>query len=164
MKVSTRHALGVPTSAALELLADSDFLEWRCAQNVGMAERLLTHRVNGDELTIETTASVPMTWLPSRVVGHLPEPPRIDRHEVWSLTGGRGRTWFEISLVPTTVSGVMRLQATGQQSCDLVYDFEMKVSLPLVGGLVERSVSSNMTKSLTEEATTYARFRASGSR
>lgn len=110
---------------------------------------------DGAALVMEVTAGIPDSWLPERIVAHLPGRPEIIRREEWRLLDdGSARADLQMRLrsVPAT-----RMEATGQltpdgQSSILGYELELQVNLPLIGGKIEQMLLDRICRGYDREA------------
>ncbi|MGV1009396.1 MAG: DUF2505 domain-containing protein [Dermatophilaceae bacterium] len=152
--VHEQFALAASVDAVLARLADRAFVDRRTAANSGLSGTLVDHGDDGRTILIRTRASVPMDWLPSAVTSRVTTLPTVERDEVWDRTSSSGTMRFDISGVPASASGSMRLQPKGSGSL-LTYRVDLRVDMPFVGGLVEKAVAAQIRRSLQAEAAGY---------
>ncbi len=152
--VQERFALAVAVDTVLARLADPEFVTQRTAANPGLAGTLLEHSDDGQTIVIRTRASVPVDWLPSVVAGRMTTLPTVDREEVWARRTGSAAMRFDISGVPATANGSVRLAAQGTGSV-LTYRVELQVDMPFVGAVLEKAVAGQIRRSLQAEAALY---------
>lgn len=152
--VVERFTLPVVPDVVFDRLRDRTFVERRTRANPALRGRLVEHADDGRSIRIRTEATVPLDWLPSRVTGAVSSAPTVDREETWERGSGSGSMRFTIDGVPAKASGSMRLDPSTAGST-LSYRIELAVDLPLVGGLVERAVATQIRRSLQAEAAVY---------
>ncbi len=106
-------------------------------------------------LVMEVTAGIPESWLPDRLVAHLPEPPKIIRREAWHLSqdgAARADLTMRLHAVPATrMSGRGRLTPAGDSSV-LEYELELEVSIPMLGPKVESMLLDRICRGYEREA------------
>lgn len=169
-----RRSNGVPQSPQqlFDLLASEDVVRARGAAD-GMGTRLLSHEVSGSGvdrvIRIVTATDIPLDWLPGAVRSRLGETPRVERTETWALEphaaekGGEARTPLEFSFsgLPVSGSGTSRLTPDGAGS-RFDTDLSVRVDVPLIGALIERSMAPRLGTALDAEAKFYSSLPPAG--
>lgn len=138
----------------LALLADPDFIRRRTACNPGLSGELLAHQADEQTIRIETRAQMPSDWLPGRVRGAVRALPRMYRRELWHRQTGSGTTEFEITGVPAHASATMSVTAR-DDGCELLQTVRIEVKMPIVAGLVEQAIATQIRRSLRAEAPAF---------
>lgn len=151
--VREEFPLAVPVDAVLARLADGAFVERRTAANSILRGEVVEHTADAGTIVIRTVATVPLDWLPPVVAGRGPTAPTVTREEVWDQARGGGTMRFDITGVPASANGSMRLDPDPSGAgAVLSYRVELSVSMPFVGGLVEKAVATQIRRSLQAEA------------
>lgn len=154
--------LPFPPARMWALLADPAVIQGRTAGHHGLDATVTGHRIEGaDVMSIDTMGVMPSTWLPpviaGRAEGHLPS---VHRTETWFRTSGHmleGRMTFAIRGVDAaSAEGWMRVRGTGTETETetagaLLQEITIAVHLPLLGGLIERSLAGRIQQSLAAE-------------
>ncbi|HEX2130515.1 MAG TPA: DUF2505 domain-containing protein [Actinophytocola sp.] len=142
-----------PVATVYSTLVDEGFLTDRLRAIGGKGAALLDHSRAGDAVTFTLRQGVDAERLPSAVRSVLGGDLVVERTERWRPDGPRyaADTRVSISGVPGSIQGQSRLGEHGGESL-LVVRAEVRVSIPLVGGKLEKVVVEQVTKLLATEA------------
>lgn len=155
MATSLEHRSAFPTPAGKvhSTLVDEAFLRARLRAIGGKGAALLDHKRSGDEVAFTLRQGVDAARLPSAARSLLRGDLIVEREERWRPDGDRyaATTKVTINGVPGDLRGQSRLGDQRDGSL-LVVRAEVRVSIPLVGGKLEKVVAEQVTKLLTIES------------
>lgn len=130
-------------------LVDEAFLTARLRDIGGKAAALLDHEFNGDTAAFRLRQGVDANRLPGAVRSILNGDLVVEREERWRGFESAGKA--TINGVPATISSRGQLAGRGGGT-ELLIRAEVKVSIPLIGGKIEKVVAEQVTKLLAAEA------------
>lgn len=157
--LTSRELVTLTPTEVADLLADSDFIRWRCARNASMSEELVSHDATADRIRVHTRASVPLEWMPDAVRARLQSSPSIDRYEDWVRPDLTGVARFDITGVAADVSGSMDVTPTREGSV-VTYHLKVTVRVPFIGTTIERAVGQQISGALAGEAAALENYRS----
>ncbi len=143
----------VPVATVYSTLVDETFLTARLRDIGGKGAALLSHSSTDGGAAYKLRQGVDANRLPGPVKSILNGDLVVEREERWR-PGGDG---FEsagratISGVPAEITSRGRLTGRGA-GAELAITAEVKVSIPLLGGKIEKVVAEQVTKLLAAEA------------
>lgn len=147
----------------LRRLADPAVAAARAASDPTLQAEVTELSGGEGELHMAVVAELPDSWAPAPVRSRLLATPRIIRRETW-LIADDGAAYADMNIevegVPaTTMTTVARLapMADHVNSSELTYLLSLTVDLPIIGGLVERTVMEQITRGYEREADVIAR-------
>jgi hypothetical protein len=145
-----RARFATPADTVHAALADPAYLADRLEALGGTNASIVDRSQQGDEVTYRVRQGLAAEHLPSAVRTLLKGDLVVDRTETWrgDHTGSVKAT---IPGVPGEISGRMRLSDTDSGS-EWVTSLEVKVSIPLIGGKIEKSIGEQVVKLLANEA------------
>lgn len=110
----------------------------------------LTPTDTGLELVVDREVPSNMPDLAKKVLG---ETNRLVQRESWRADGDSYVCDFQIDSPgkPLNISGTMRQQPVGAAESDWIVKFDIKASVPLVGGKIEKMVAAETRDNLTKE-------------
>lgn len=148
-----RSAFTAPVDAVYSTLVDEAFLRARLREIGGKDAALLKHDRTGDTVAFTLRQGVDAARLPGAVRSVLGGDLVVQRAERWQPDGQRyaAETEVTISGVPGSIRGRARLGAKDGGSL-YVTRAEVRVSIPLVGGKLEKVVVEQVTRLLATEA------------
>lgn len=144
-----RASFPAPVDTVYSTLVDEAFLSARLRDIGGKAAALLEHVTSDDGATIRLRQGVDAQRLPGAVRSILSGDLVVEREERWRGHESTGRA--TISGVPAEIRSQGRLVSRGDGT-ELVTSAEVKVSIPLIGGKIEKVVAEQVTKLLAAEA------------
>jgi hypothetical protein len=150
----TVHSYPYPVTTVAAVLVDPDYLSARLAAIGGEQAALLSHKHDAkDNIVIVQRQGIPTKHLPSFVRAIVPGDIVIERAETWR-THGEGATCVvkaTVSGAPATIEGSLDLEPDGPESCTLATLLNVRVSVPIVGGKVEKVVIEQLLRLLDKE-------------
>jgi hypothetical protein len=144
-----RASFAAPVDTVHATLVDEAFLTARLRDIGGKGAALLDHRTSEDGVAVRLRQGVDAQQLPGAVRSILSGDLVVEREERWRGHESAGRA--TINGVPAEISSRGRLTPRGAGT-ELVVSAEVKVSIPLIGGKIEKVVAEQVTKLLAAEA------------
>lgn len=143
-----RHPYPSPPERLLEVLNDRRYVEAKLQAVGGPMAKLVSWEQHEGGVTLVVHQGVPQDALPPFVRAMLPGGLTIERTETW--TGADGSVHAVVDGAPGTITGVMRL---GPDAAGSVLDAELTadVPVPLIGGKIEKIITSNVSTLLDNE-------------
>lgn len=153
MEFTHSHPFDAPIDRVVAMLADPEFAERRAkAAGAGDGEVWVDGSADS-EFTISIRRVVPATSIPSEFRGFVGKDLHVRYTEVWRAPEGEDRVGtFAVEIVgaPGHAAGAVGLTPRGEQT-DFLATGEVKVSIPLFGGMVEKVVVDAVIKGLRQE-------------
>lgn len=105
----------------------------------------------GDKVTVVLRQRVPDENLPSMVAKIRPGDLEITRTVVWTKgEAAEGAFTAVVSGAPAKVKGSQRLIPTST-GCEISFDGSVEVSIPFIGGKVEKAIAENVVQLIEAE-------------
>lgn len=162
MKISEMLEYDAAPDAVFEMLSDPAYQERKCVE-AGAVRHSVSVAPQGGGVHIVTTRELPTDDLPDfakSLVG-----PRLQTTETWSwrargADGGRdGQLHVEVAGAPVSMRAIVRLTPSAQSS-SLTVVGDLKASVPLVGGKIEKAAAPAVVNALRSEGATGRRWLA----
>jgi hypothetical protein len=144
-----RASFAATADAVFSTLVDEAFLTARLRDIGGKSAALLDHERSGDTAAYRLRQGVDASKLPSAVRSILNGDLVVEREERWRGFESAGKA--TINGVPAQISSRAVLTERGTGTEQLIRA-EVKVSIPLIGGKIEKVVAEQVTKLLAAEA------------
>jgi Protein of unknown function (DUF2505) len=148
-----RSTFPAPVATVYPILVDEAFLQARLREIGGKGAALLEHTRTGDRVAYRLRQGVEAARLPGAIRSLIGGDLVVERTERWRPDGARFAADSEVTIggVPGSIRGESRL---GDHSggCVLAIRAEVRVSIPLVGGKLEKIVAEQVTKLLATES------------
>lgn len=160
MKISETLEYDASAEAVFEMMSDPSYQERKCLES-GAIRHSVAVTPQGSGTRVVVTRELPTHHLPDfakSLVG-----PRLLTTETWDWDGPaadgtrHGRLRVEVSGAPVALSARTRLAPT-PHSCALAVDGDLKASIPLVGGRIEKAAAPAVVDALRSEAQTGRRW------
>lgn len=153
MKFTADIRYAAAPDAVFAMLVDPAFQDQVCAAT-GALEHSVDVQQAGGGATITTTRKLPADDLPDFVrtfVGDTLDVMRVDHWGPVGADGGReGTVVVEITGAPVRLSGTITMAADGSGTVERV-DGDLKASIPLLGGKVEKAAEPAMRAAISKE-------------
>jgi len=148
-----RSSFPAPVTTVYPTLVDEAFLRARLEEIGGKGAALLSYDHTGETVAYRLRQGVDAARLPGAVRSILGGDLVVERSERWRPDGQRFASDSEVVIngVPGSIRGQSRLGDHGGGSV-LVVRAEVRVSIPLVGGKLEKVVAEQVTKLLAAES------------
>lgn len=142
--------------AVLERFCDPDFYQQHQARMGTSGFELLEHDDDGQRCRIRFSYQV-ASDVPAFAKKVLGDSSQVVQEEIWDRSTGEGQVSVDVATLPGSLRCVARLEARGEEACAKVYDWEIKVKIPLIGGKIEKVVADDIqSKSGPDEAAVNA--------
>ena len=153
MEFTHKHTFAAPLARVVEMFANEEFAARRAtAAGAGEGEVWVDGTADG-EFTISIRRVVPATSIPAEFRSFVGKDLHVRYTEVWQAPDRDDRVGtFAVEIVgtPGHAAGAVGLTPRGDET-DFLATGEVKVSIPLFGGMVERVVVDAVTKGLRQE-------------
>ena len=153
MKFTHNHTFAAPLDTVVAMLADPEFAARRArAAGAGEGEAWVDGTADG-EFTISIRRVVPATSIPAEFRGFVGKDLHVRYTEVWQAPDREDRVGtfsVDIAGTPGHAAGAVGLTPRGDET-DFLATGEVKVSIPLFGGMVEKVVVDAVIKGLDQE-------------
>ncbi|CAM3094941.1 uncharacterized protein DUF2505 [Williamsia muralis] len=153
MATKLHHSIDFPCPPAQFAAAVADEQYWKdlVANVAADLSDLDSFTDEGDKVTVVLRQRVPEKNLPSMVTKIRPGDLEITRTVVWSKgEAAEGAFSAVVSCAPAKVKGSQRLIATST-GCEISFDGSVEVSIPFVGGKVEKAIAENVVQLIEAE-------------
>ncbi|HEY0816459.1 MAG TPA: DUF2505 domain-containing protein [Pseudonocardia sp.] len=142
-----------PAKAVFAAMVNADCLRARLDKLGGRAAALLEHQADAQSARFRVQHSLDPQDIPAAVRSFLPDDFLINRLETWQRTSeGRysGTAQVEVPGTPASATGQMGLRDTTTGS-ELRVRTDVRVNVPLFGGMIEETVGEQILKLLDME-------------
>jgi hypothetical protein len=162
MKISEMLEYDAAPDAVFEMLSDPAYQARKCVE-AGAVRHSVSVTPHGGGVHIVTTRELPTHDLPDfakSLVG-----PRLQTTETWSWRAPaadgerRGELLVEVAGAPVSMRAIVLLLPSAHSS-SLTVVGELKASLPLVGGKIEKAAAPAVVNALRSEGATGRRWLA----
>ena len=138
MKAQHRSPYSKGSDSVIKMFTDKNYFqrkyELQGAQNI----ELLDHEQQGDDFSVQFLRQVPAeVKVPGFAKKFVPELMTVTQRDSWNAATKTGRLDIDLKGIPGKVISEMRLEDT-DSGCDLVMDWTITCSVPLVGGKLEK--------------------------
>ncbi|MGO1050527.1 DUF2505 domain-containing protein [Crossiella sp. CA198] len=148
----TSHGYSFPAARVAATMVDETYLRDRLAAVGGPKGELISLAATGAETVLKLRQGIPADKLPSFVRTLIPGDLVIERVETWrpSGEGATASVHATVPGAPATIECSIAISAAGQ-GCRVAGRLQVSVSLPFVGGKVERAVIEQVARLLDTE-------------
>lgn len=153
MATKLHHSIEFPCPPAQFAAAVADEQYWKdlVANVAADLSDLDSFTDEGDKVTVVLRQRVPDENLPSMVAKIRPGDLEITRTVVWSKgEAAEGAFTAVVSGAPAKVKGSQRLIPTST-GCEISFDGSVEVSIPFIGGKVEKAIAENVVQLIEAE-------------
>jgi len=148
-KLTHRNSYAAPADGVRSMLLDPSFREEVCEAQHAL-EHSVDIRESGGSTTVEITRTQSMEGAPAAAIKLTGSTVDIVQREVW--TGDRdAELTMEIPGKPGQLRGTITLRDTADGGCEELFTGEVKVSIPLVGGKLEKVIGEVLVRGLLRE-------------
>ncbi|RJQ78044.1 DUF2505 domain-containing protein [Pseudonocardiaceae bacterium YIM PH 21723] len=152
-RMETRLSYPFPATRVRSALVDPNYLRAKLASVHGDNSEVTEHSVAPDGGVQYTLAlPIPLDKLPSIAKTLVPAGERLRRTEVWSSSQDAPTMTSSVVVpnAPARIEATARLEAEGAGSV-IVTDLTVSISVPLVGGKIEKALIKQLTEVLEKE-------------
>ncbi len=155
MATKLQHSIDFPCPPADFAAAVASEQYWKdlLANVAADASELDSFTATGDEVQVVLKQRIPEDNLPSLVTKIRPGDLHIARTVVWSTSGdviSTGTFGAKVDGAPARVNGTQTLRAAAGGS-QVIFDGSVEVSIPFVGGKVEKAIAENVLQLIDAE-------------
>lgn len=112
---------------------------------------VLSQRAEGDNFSIKLKRQVPLqTPVPGMLKKLLPSETTLVHEDSWNAASRSGRMSVEVPGIPVDLSCKTSLRDDGAGSV-LVYDWDIRARIPLIGGVLEKFLAADMEKTWAKD-------------
>lgn len=155
MRVDQDIHYPVPPAEVAAMLADPAFVDRKCAAMGSISHDSEVVGKAGDAFTVTTRRTLPTDSFPDvarRFVGETIDIRQVDAWEAAGADGTRAGTLVvEVVGAPLRLTGTQRLDPDGTGTLQTVTG-DLKASVPLVGGRLEKAAEPAITLAIRTEA------------
>ncbi len=149
MKHQSQARYPAPSDVVMRMFTDKAF-HTRKLDAMGLKDyQILDHTLKGADFRIRIRRKVPMQ-APALVKKFFPAESTVVNEERWNTKSRTGSVVVEPQGVPLEMSCVTALKDQGGE-CIVSFDWTVKAKIPLVGGVLEKFVISDMERLAAEE-------------
>lgn len=151
MKAQHRSPYTKGSDSVIKMFTDKDYFqrkyELQGAQNI----ELLEHKAQGDDFTVQFLRQVPAeVKVPGFAKKFVPDLMTVTQRDTWNAATKTGRLDIDLKGIPGSVVSDMRLEDTAS-GCDLVMDWTITCSVPLVGGKLEKVLWEDLRSKMASD-------------
>ena len=162
MKITERIDYTAASEAVFAMLTDPAFQEAKCLE-AGSARHESVVTRNGDGARVVTKRDLPADHLPDFARSIVGDTLSVTETYDWAgagADGGRdGKLLVEVAGAPVALRAKVRL-VPGEGSTAMTIDGDLKASIPLLGGKVEKAAAPAVIDAIHGEGRTGARWLA----
>jgi hypothetical protein len=147
-QLALRHRYPESPERMREVLTDQQYLRDKLRTVGGPRAELVSWKRDERGVTVVLHQAVPEDAMPSFLRSMLPGGLTIRRTETWTSSGGSVHA--VVDGAPGTISGTMRLESD-PAGCVLGARLTADVGLPLIGAMVEKMITDNITALMESE-------------
>ena len=149
MKHQSQARYPAPSDVVMRMFTDKNF-HTRKLDAMGLKNyQILDHTLKGADFRIRIRRKVPMQ-APALVKKFFPAESTVVNEERWNTKSRTGSVVVEPQGVPLEMSCATALNDQGGE-CIVSFDWTVKAKIPLVGGVLEKFVISDMERLAAEE-------------
>ena len=164
MKIARTLEYAATPDEVFTVLADQAFQEAKCAATAAI-KHTATVSGDGDRTVITTERVLPTRGMPDFARNMVGETLKVTETQDWgpaAADGAReGTLSMSVSGVPVTMKGTLSLAPGGPGSVETL-DADLKASLPLIGGKIEKAAAPPVEDAITIEQRLAAEWLARG--
>lgn len=156
MKIARTLEYTATPDEVFAVLADPAFQEAKCAAT-GAISYSASVQAQGDATVISTKRELPADGLPDFARSMVGNTLTVVETQTWQAPGADGARTGTVAMTvpgaPITLKGTLALDAAGQGTIEHL-DAELKASIPLVGGKIEKAAAPAIEDAITIEGRT----------
>lgn len=145
MKHEVKARYPASPAVVIKMFADKDF-HVRKLDALGLPYKVLAHKGDARQFSIRVERKVPVQ-VPG--IGKKAEATVVNE-EIWNLAGKTGVIKVEPGAMPLKCSCTAALKADGKDTV-VTYTWEVKATVPLIGGQIEKMAIADMDARFDEE-------------
>ena len=162
MKIARSMDYAATPQEVFAVLADPAFQEAKCAATAAISYSASVE-TKGDQTVISTERVLPANGLPDFAKSMVGETLKVLEKQTWSAAGADGSRTGTVEMTvpgaPLSLKGKLALSPSGTGSVEKV-DADLKASIPLVGGKIEKAAAPPIEDAIRIESETAASWLA----
>ena len=156
MKIARTIEYAATPEEVFAVLADTSFQEAKCAATAAISHQASVEAA-GDQTVIRTERVLPADGLPDFAKSMVGNTLKVVETQTWSSAGPDGSRTGTVEMsvpgAPITLRGKLSLAPGGTGTVEKL-DADLKASIPLVGGKIEKAAAGPIEEAITIEGTT----------
>lgn len=161
MKFQETFDFDYPADIILRMFGDKAYYLAKYEKMGGDAPEVLDSESGDDRFSITVRHGLDASRLkfPDFIKSRIGDRLYLRQTDSWQLDQAQGRLDIEIERAPVEIASKLNLTGTGNGS-RLILDFDIKASVPLVGGKIEKAVAGPISRHLQKDLTLTNRMAA----
>ncbi|MEJ5946170.1 DUF2505 domain-containing protein [Pseudokineococcus basanitobsidens] len=155
MRLTAEISYPAGAAAVGRMLAETSFVDARDAATHPVSHRSEVEGSADGAFTVRSTRTMPTDDVPSaarRFVGETLELRQTDTWSAPAADGARdGTMTIEVGGAPVVLRAELRLRPDGEGACTETMDGDLRASVPLVGGALERAAEPAVRAAIRSE-------------
>lgn len=149
MKQRIEQRYPASSDVVIRMMTDKSFYTRRLELGGHKIYEIVSHKIEGDAFSITFRRKLPVA-APGPVKKFVSAENTIVHEDAWNRATKQGTIAVRIEGMPIEISARTSLRDEGG-ACVLTYDFEIRSSVPLVGGMIEKTVAAENDKAIPEQ-------------
>ncbi len=153
MKIAKSIEYAASPEEVFAVLTDQAFQEAKCAAT-GAIRHTATVRTDADRTVITTERVLPTSGMPDFAKNMVGETLKVTESQDWGPADGDGSREGTVSMavagVPVALKGTLSLAPGGAGTVEAI-DADLKASVPLIGGKIEKAAAPPVEDAITIE-------------
>ena len=153
MKIAKSIEYAASPEEVFAVLTDQAFQEAKCAAT-GAIRHTATVRTEADRTVITTERVLPTSGMPDFAKNMVGETLKVTETQDWGPADGNGSREGTVSMavagVPVALKGTLSLAPGGAGTVEAI-DADLKASVPLIGGKIEKAAAPPVEDAITIE-------------
>lgn len=147
MKFEETFDFDYPAEVILRMFGDKDYYLAKYARMGGDAPEVLDTREGSDEflITVRHALDAANMKFPDFIKSRIGDSLYLKQTDAWQLNSARGRIDIDIEKAPVDIRADMHL-ADRDNGSRMTLAFEIKASVPLIGGKIEKAVAGPISR------------------
>lgn len=152
MKFQETFDFDYPAEIILRMFGDKDYYLAKYEKMGAEAPEVLDSESAGNRFSITVRHALDASRLkfPDFVKSRIGDQLYLRQTDAWQLDAGEGRLDIEIERAPVEIGSQLNLTEAGKGS-RLILEFNIKASVPLVGGKIEKAVAGPISRHVQKD-------------
>lgn len=147
MKFEETFDFDYPADVILRMFGDKDYYIAKYERMAGQTPEIVNHVAEGDKfsITVRHALDAGNMKFPDFIKSRLGDNVQLEQTDAWQLNQARGRIDIKIDKAPVDIHADLHISDHGSGS-RLQLIFDIKASVPLIGGKIEKAVAGPITR------------------